>query len=251
MRYCMKIVWFIVGFAFFLCWPLSSYYPRYRRLLDPFSWIIWDIPTNAEQSLKYLQLKAEDHQKLIDMREAETSGATKVNSFSSRHKSITKMLRNAGQASLSGTRQESLTEMPVDDKYSTPPSSQDSSPSRKSSSTRYKFKAKEKSTSGKVVVDRQGISFFSHSTVPAWRIPYGSLVEMNKGLKSRQNAKLLQPALERLELCYRDDQGLEAKKHIDTGRGERDEIFNLAIGLSGLRWRSMMLDHALREKGGD
>ena len=48
MEFCMKIVSFIVGGTFFLCWPIASLYPKYRYLVSPFKWALWDIPTNGE-----------------------------------------------------------------------------------------------------------------------------------------------------------------------------------------------------------
>lgn len=133
-------------------------------------------------------------------------------------------------------------------KKSTPPSSENASPSQTPSLFRYVFRATEKSMSGKIVVNRQGIEFFSHSTVPVWSIPYNHIVEMGKGSRTWQKARPLQSTLERLELSYKDTQGMEVEKQIDLGRDERDEIFNLVIGVSGLRWRSMRPNRASREK---
>ena len=59
MAFCMKIVWFIMGGSFFLCWPISSLYPKYRYLVSPFKWILWDIPTHAEWSFQYLRRQAQ------------------------------------------------------------------------------------------------------------------------------------------------------------------------------------------------
>ena len=46
----MKIVWFVVGGAFFFCWPIASRYPKYRYLVSPIKWVLWDIPTDGESS---------------------------------------------------------------------------------------------------------------------------------------------------------------------------------------------------------
>lgn len=48
MAFCMKIVGLLSGGAFFLCWPISSWYPRYRYLVSPFKWVFWDIPTDGK-----------------------------------------------------------------------------------------------------------------------------------------------------------------------------------------------------------
>ena len=52
MKFCMKTFWFIAGGAFFICWPISSRYPKYRYLVSPFKWVLWDIPTHAEFSFQ-------------------------------------------------------------------------------------------------------------------------------------------------------------------------------------------------------
>ena len=51
MGFCMKIFWFVCGGAFFLCWPISSMYPKYRYLVSPIKWILWGIPTDGKLSL--------------------------------------------------------------------------------------------------------------------------------------------------------------------------------------------------------
>ena len=47
MAFCMSILWLIVGVAFFLCWPIASRYPKYRYLVSPIKWLLWDIPTDG------------------------------------------------------------------------------------------------------------------------------------------------------------------------------------------------------------
>lgn len=47
MGFCIKIFWFILGGSFFLCWPISSLYPKYRYLVSPFKRVLWDIPTHG------------------------------------------------------------------------------------------------------------------------------------------------------------------------------------------------------------
>ncbi|KAL8908357.1 MAG: hypothetical protein Q9207_000885 [Kuettlingeria erythrocarpa] len=59
MSFCMKITTFITGGAFFLCWPVASRYPKYRYLVSPFKWALWDIPTDAEWSFQHLRRKAQ------------------------------------------------------------------------------------------------------------------------------------------------------------------------------------------------
>jgi hypothetical protein len=58
MEFCMKLVWFIAGGAFFLTYPLSATFPKYRLLVSHWRWVFWDIPTHAELAILNLQKKA-------------------------------------------------------------------------------------------------------------------------------------------------------------------------------------------------
>lgn len=57
-QFTMKLFWFIAGFSFFVCWPISSLYPRYRLLVSLFKWILWDVPNHSEWCFQYLQERA-------------------------------------------------------------------------------------------------------------------------------------------------------------------------------------------------
>ena len=57
-RFCVRLVWWIIGAGFFFCWPLATRFPQYRILLDPVRWVFWDIPTHAELGFIQLQEKA-------------------------------------------------------------------------------------------------------------------------------------------------------------------------------------------------
>lgn len=56
MAFCMKVGTFIAGGAFFLCWPIASRYPKYRYLVSPFKWVLWDIPTDGRFSQCFHEL---------------------------------------------------------------------------------------------------------------------------------------------------------------------------------------------------
>jgi hypothetical protein len=58
MEFCMKLVSFIAGGAFFLTYPLSATFPKYRLLVSHWRWVFWDIPTHAELAILNLQKKA-------------------------------------------------------------------------------------------------------------------------------------------------------------------------------------------------
>lgn len=61
MEFCMKLVWFIAGGAFFLTYPIASNFPKYRLLLSHWRWPFWGIPTHAELAILRLQEKAATH----------------------------------------------------------------------------------------------------------------------------------------------------------------------------------------------
>ena len=49
--FCMKVFWFVSGAGFFVSWPISSRYPKYRYLVSPIKWVTWDIPTHSKAVL--------------------------------------------------------------------------------------------------------------------------------------------------------------------------------------------------------
>jgi hypothetical protein len=57
-RFSMKLFWFILGIIFFVFWPISSLYPRYRLLVSPLKLALWDVPNHPEWCFQYLQQRA-------------------------------------------------------------------------------------------------------------------------------------------------------------------------------------------------
>lgn len=57
-RFSMNLFWFILGLVFFVFWPLSSLYPRYRLLVSPLKLALWDVPNHPEWCFQYLQERA-------------------------------------------------------------------------------------------------------------------------------------------------------------------------------------------------
>ena len=47
MELCVRIVMLIVGLLFFFSFPISSRYPKYRYLVSPLKWLLWNIPTQG------------------------------------------------------------------------------------------------------------------------------------------------------------------------------------------------------------
>jgi hypothetical protein len=62
-RFALKVFWFVVGITF-IGWLVSSLHPRYRLLVSPFEWTLWEVPTHAEWCFQYLKERA-THAKLF------------------------------------------------------------------------------------------------------------------------------------------------------------------------------------------
>ena len=78
MRYCVKIVWFIAGGAFFCCYPVSSRYPKHRYLVSPLKWVLWDVPSHAEWSFQYLRRQAQEaREQMIEQKVDEQFASTR------------------------------------------------------------------------------------------------------------------------------------------------------------------------------
>lgn len=46
-----------------------------------------------------------------------------------------------------------------------------------------------------------------------------------------------------------DGRGDGVVERVDVGKGRRDEVFNVVLGWSGLRWRALQLKSPPREEG--
>ncbi|GAM84035.1 hypothetical protein ANO11243_020260 [Dothideomycetidae sp. 11243] len=58
--YSLKIVWMFCLLAFFLSRPIASRHPQYRHTVNAIKWIFWDVPTDADWSLMYLRRRADE-----------------------------------------------------------------------------------------------------------------------------------------------------------------------------------------------
>ncbi|KUJ18508.1 uncharacterized protein LY89DRAFT_582089 [Mollisia scopiformis] len=57
-RFALRLFWFFIGLTFFICWPISSLYPRYRFLVSPLKWALWEVPNHSEWCFRFLQDRA-------------------------------------------------------------------------------------------------------------------------------------------------------------------------------------------------
>lgn len=54
----LKLLLLWVWFQFFIVWPVQDRYPRYRRALNPWWWLLWNVPNDAESALEILKSRA-------------------------------------------------------------------------------------------------------------------------------------------------------------------------------------------------
>ena len=214
MAFCTKIFWFIIGTSFFFTYPLATRFPKYRRLLSAWRWFVWDIPTDSEWAIRTLQCKT-----LV--RQAEM------------------LDENQGGASWKHD-----TDSDAVSDYSTAEESAGKIPSR-IHRERFRFRVYEGSTSGHLIIDRKSLRLTTSSS--SWRIPVSNLIEMRKSSARKVvKAKALKASLDSIDFVYLDADGLEQTHVCSMPAHVRHEVFSLALGLSGLRWRVLQIE---RHKG--
>lgn len=222
-EFILKFFWFTVGLNFFALWPISSLYPRYRLLVSPIKWWLWDVPTQAEWCFHYLQ---------------ERSAVVK-------------------EALLSSHPQIPDSSVHRDDSYDSD-NSDDSFQSAISEQLNEKniisFSCTFLHTPGHFIITTSSVRFTSSNPLsnPAFERPFGDLVEVSKRQadSSSWNPLLkMRVGLDGLELQFRSDIpgsnprvfGESTKTDtilLENMRG-RDKAFNALIGFSGLRWQHL------------
>ena len=233
MAFCMKIVWFIVGGTFFCCWPIASIYPKYRYLVSPFKWVLWDIPTNAEWSFQYLRRHAQETreeliwQKIGEVHSRELANPT-VDRYTEQTKSIPKIQVNGDMSD--NSREDSW-----DDDADW--QSAASSTSVLEAGDLRSFRAYSGSNVGRLVIYSKGVRFIrsiDHSEV--WRVPFLEVAEMSK-VQGGRLSKLVSSS-DQLKIKRVDGMHYNLKNTKD-----RDEAFNAIIAFSGLQWQSLQTSH--------
>jgi len=249
----MKIFWFVAGGAFFLCWPISSRYPKYRHLVSPLKWALWDIPTDAEAAFMYLREKARVSREEVlkrEMEEGEKEGGGVDVGVGTR----------AGDARFAGQVEgcEGDGDGDENEEWHTPPSTPPSTP------TLLAFRAHHASHSGNLLITPTSIRFVTTSPLhknpqrELFSLPFPLLSEMRKidGRISRL-AKISGALPKRAKESGEDLLliKIDAEKVLVEGVRGRDEAFNSILGFSGasgVRWVSLQSggDGERKEKGG-
>ena len=226
-EFCMQIVWFIVGGAFFLCWPVSSRYPKYRYLVSPFKWVLWDIPTNAEWSFMYLRRQAQvTRERIIEMKIEATSFRELANPAVSEYNGCVTMIP---RINVEGNDSED------DNNNDEGWYSACSTTSVLESSDIRSFRCQTQKVIGWLVIYSKGVRFVRSlpKKKELWRRDYLDLAEMGK-LEGSTMSKLASWLPDQLEIKCVDG----SRMHF-LGMKERDDAFNTIIAYSGMQWQSL------------
>ena len=210
MRFCMRLVWFIIGGGFFFCWPIATRYPKYRYLVDPLKWIFWDIPTNAEWSIQQLQEKALLRQKAFDDKLDQTT---------------TSEVAGTGGIAVAHPRQ-----------------------IRQDHGEQFSFRAHQGTDVGRLVIDRLGI-YYERVSNP-WNLPFNCFVEVRKiGATATAKVTSLGTARQGIEFIYMGRDGLEHSKSLSFSKEKRDQVFSIVLGWSGQQWRVLQMPRGKKAEG--
>lgn len=231
MAFCVKVTGFIAGGSFFLCWPIASHHPKYRYLVSPFKWVLWDIPTDAEWSFLYLRRRAQisrEHliQGKVDKVHSLEDANPRIGVYADQTIGVPKV-----SLDLDDTDNEANeTDAEVEDEESW--HSADSSSSVLDETDILSFRARSGRTTGRLVIYTNGIRFVrSFKKKEIWRRSFLEIAEMRK-IEGSAVSRVIMMALEQLELTFIDGSSvlLGAMK-------DRDEAVNTIIGFSALQWQ--------------
>lgn len=227
--YSMKIVTGCAIGMFFGSMYVSTNYPEYRHVVNPFNWIFWGIPNDADWSMTYLREKAQE---------------TRANLISKRvqeeyEHDVAHPCDQAYTGSLIVPTVTATTDPELDVVSSDSDEDEDDDDDAASfhtvdSTTRIlggldilSFRCSMKGIQGRLIIFSDGLRFQSIHKED-WRRVWTELVEIKK-IDTRA-ATLV--STEGLHLAFTD--GLEIK--LDHVR-QRDKAFNCIIGFSGLRFQ--------------
>ncbi|KAI9794504.1 MAG: hypothetical protein M1833_000364 [Piccolia ochrophora] len=246
MKFCMKIVWFVVGGAFFLCWPLSSHYPKYRYLVSPIKWVLWNIPTNAEWSFQYLRRHAQlRREEIIEQRVEDKLGNGALNVVPDDYTNCQSIPDSYMDCSISSNDPEERLE--ASDLDSTSETDDDwhsvsSTHSVLGGSDIVSLRCEYKTKIGRLIIYSGGLRFVqSFPKKELWRKSFLEIKEMKK-LEASAMTKLV--SLEKLQIDLIDGQA-----SVVLALTDRDEAFNTVIGFSGLQWQALQTASSMSSRG--
>lgn len=228
MAFCVKITTFVIGGAFFCCWPIACKYPKYRYLVSPLKWAFWDIPTDAEWSFQYLRRHAQTtREQLIE---------NKVDRIH-QEESDCGSLASCITPEITVNEDISYGEDDLHSVYSTA--------RVLDGMDIVAYRAYSQGAVGRLIVYTGGIRFVqSIKRREIWRVSYLELAEMRK----KEGPSLLKiPGVPSQSLEFKFING---SKIAVEGMKDRDSAFNTIIGFSGLQWQSLQAK-TIKEGGDD
>ena len=230
--FCLKIIWFVVGGSFFVCWPVSSLYPRYRYLVSPFKWVLWDVPTHAEWSFQYLRRHCQESRESMIRNRVEQSFQKEPQEPFLEH--------YAGRLStphphieVEGVEQEFDSENTASEDWHSADSSSNILPETHFLSYRSHWEG----VTGRLAITPSGLRFVrSIKKQEMWYLPFIEIEEMRKFQGAVRSGSKVLGIKSKLLLEIRRMDGICYTVEL---RGDRDEVFNYIIGFSGLQWQSL------------
>lgn len=215
MEFCMKVVWFILGSAFFFSFPLATRFPRYRIVVNLLRWIFWDIPSHAELAIIRLQEK-------VILRDAKKTKQDANQNVHDVEENDFRSDKEPPERLLLGAK----------------------SPGHE----RHMFKVYcPHQLRGRLIVSRAGIELRTKEMHQTFQ--YSELLELQKIEVTSKVQKAITTSSEPAALRFL----WSAKSHsqpdleIITRVSDRDRIFNLILGWSNQRWQALQPRRSQRE----
>lgn len=239
MAFCVKVTGFIAGGSFFLCWPIASHHPKYRYLVSPFKWVLWDIPTDAEWSFQYLRRRAQiSREQIIKMK------VDKVHQFEDANPRVgvyagqtTVIPRIALAMDEHDNEANSIHNNGYDDDEESWHSAESSSSVLEDTDI-LSFRAQSGGSRGRLVIYANGIRFIrSFKRKELWRRSFLEIAEMRK-IEGSAASRITFKTLEQLELTWTGGSTM-----VLGSMKDRDEAFNSIIGFSALQWQVRYFAH--------
>lgn len=227
MAFCMKLMWLIIGGAFFFSYPVSARWPQYRIVVSPFRWLFWDIPTHAELAIQQLQEKAL-------LRDADLA------EFEMPHPRKHSDLENTTQQEQAEAQEELIDN------------------TRRLTESR-NFKVFDKIHGrARLAVTRTGLTMYTKDS-PRRSWQFDQISEMRKLDDTDADSRL-----KNLKHVYSRSAAVLQFVFLPDGMGttstltllleppDRDRVFNLVLAWSGVKWQALMLERQKErhEKGG-
>lgn len=237
MAFCMKIVYFIAGGAFFLCFPIASRYPKYRYLVSPFKWVLWDIPTDAEWSFQYLRRKGQEAREQMIKEKVEHNHNREIAEPPTER--YTGRVVEGPIVITEGDEASDAFSYDSDDSgfYSA-----SSTASVLESNDVRSFYAHYRGVAGRFIVFSKGIRFVrSLKKKEIWRHDFLELMEMRK-VEGTQLSKIVS-SQHNMQINCIDGSRLDL-----VGMRERDEAFNTVIAFSSLQWQSLQINENAKDQ---